>query len=91
MAHSTNYIDTFIAVAPDTTTMTGTPPKEGATPTAAARAFALISRAPYRHTSDDVLFTVYAERNDIASAKRAGARKPRLCRGAQHRRRAVRR
>ena len=82
--HSTNYTDTFIAVAPDSTAQKGTVPKETATPTAAFRAFQLVSKHPYRHTSDDVLFAVYADRARIPAAERAAARnaffaKPQAC------------
>jgi hypothetical protein len=73
--HSTNYTDTFIAIAPDSDAVRGTVPKEGANPSVALRTFRLIHDNPYRYTSDDVLFTVYADRNDIPDAKRAAARK----------------
>jgi hypothetical protein len=40
----------------------------------AAMQFELISRNPYRFTSDDVFFQVYAERNDLAESEHAEAR-----------------
>lgn len=75
MAHSTNYVDTFIAVAPDCAAQQGTMPKESEKPSVALRAFRLISEHPYRFTSDDVLFTIYADRSEIPQGKRAAARK----------------
>lgn len=72
-AHSTNYFDTFIAVAPDCAAATGTSPP-GDKPTVASLTFRMIHDAPYRHTSDDVLFAVWADRHDVPPAKRAAAR-----------------
>lgn len=71
--HTTNYADTFITVAPDSTTPTAREPDPGK-PTVARRAFAMIAEAPYTHTSDDVLFAVYADRHDIPEADRPAAR-----------------
>lgn len=34
----------------------------------------MISAAPYAHTSDDVIFTVWAERREITAAEREAAR-----------------
>ena len=75
MTHTTNYTDTFIAVAPDTSVHKGVVPKEGAKLSTAARAFALVSKAPYRYTSDDLLFAVYAARTATAASARVSARK----------------
>ncbi|HEY3449797.1 MAG TPA: DUF6157 family protein [Myxococcales bacterium] len=72
--HSTNSYDTFIAVAPDCAAERGTAPKESASPSVALRTFRTIQESPCRHTSDDVIFTVYADRNAIPQAKRAAAR-----------------
>ncbi|MGC4120774.1 MAG: DUF6157 family protein [Myxococcales bacterium] len=72
--HTTNSPDTFIAVAPDCSATRGTVPPEGAKPSVALRTFRLIHDAPYRHTSDDVLFTVWADRNAVPQARRAAAR-----------------
>ncbi len=75
MTHTTNYVNTFIAVAPDCTARKGTVPKESEKPSAALQVFRLISEHPYRFTSDDVLFAVYAARTEILQSQRAGARK----------------
>ena len=73
--HSTNYIDTFITIAPDSDAARGTVPKVTANPTVALRTFRMIHESPYRYTSDDVIFTVYADRAEIPASKRARARK----------------
>lgn len=74
--HTTNYVDTFITVAPDAVADVGTPPpvKEGASPSVAARTFQLIESAPYAHTSDDVIFTVWADRRELPAEAREAAR-----------------
>ena len=82
--HSTNYPNTFIAVAADSTATRGTVPRETATPSVALRTFRLIHDHPYAHTSDDVIFTVHADRQAIPQRERAAARKaffatPRPC------------
>lgn len=72
---STNYAETFIAVAPDCEAKRGTVPRETANPSVALRTFRMIHDHPYRYTSDDVIFTVYADRNGIPEAERPAARK----------------
>jgi hypothetical protein len=72
--HSTNYIDTFITIAPDSDATHGTVPKETPIPTVALRAFRMIHDHPYRYTSDDVIFTVHADRAGIPATKRDFAR-----------------
>ncbi len=64
--HTTNYNNTFIAVAPDSKATKGEiPPLRNNAPTAASIQFELISRHPYKYTSDDVLFMVHATKNDM--------------------------
>jgi hypothetical protein len=75
VVHSTNYFDTFITIAPDSDAVSGSVPKETASPTVAARFFRMIHDHPYRYTSDDVIFTVHAERTGIPASQRASARK----------------
>lgn len=73
--HSTNYVDTLITVAPDTRTTQSREPEHNAEkPSVPAGQFALIARAPYAHTSDDVIFTVWADRKGIAAEDRDAAR-----------------
>lgn len=79
---TTNYRDTFIAVAADCTVDRGTiPEKRG---TIAALQYALLADAPYAMTSDDLLFEVHARRAELAEADRDTARealfaKPQAC------------
>ena len=80
--HSTIYFDTFITVAPDSTATEGTEPPVSANPSVAARTYALIASAPYTLTSDDVIFTVWAERKDVPASPEARAEffaKPQPC------------
>ncbi len=72
--HTTNYVETFIAVAPDCPAARGTPPPARAEPSVAERQFRMIHDHPYRHTSDDVIFTVWADRQGIARKDREKAR-----------------
>jgi hypothetical protein len=73
--HTTNYTSTFIAVAEDCPAPAGEiPPVKGDAKTIAGRQFELISQHPYRFTSDDVLFRIFAERNDLAKTAYAAAR-----------------
>ena len=71
---TTNYVDTFIAVAPDCDVAGGTAPPERATPSVAELTYRMIARSPYRFTSDDVIFGVWAERRGIPEAERPAAR-----------------
>lgn len=67
--HTTNYISTFIEVAEDCPApVAEVPPSRGKAKSVANLQFDLISKAPYRYTSDDVIFQVHAIRNDIAEA-----------------------
>src|SRR3546814_814398 len=72
--HTTNYFDTLIEVAEDTKVTTGTKPPSKAAKTVAERQYELIAHHPYRYTSDDVLFQVYADRYDLTKAEYAQAR-----------------
>lgn len=63
--HTTNYFDTFIEVAEDTKANTGTPPPSKDKKTVAEMQYELISKSPYKFTSDDIFFQVFAERNDL--------------------------
>ncbi|MBT2485174.1 MULTISPECIES: DUF6157 family protein [unclassified Microbacterium] len=68
---TTNYTNTFIAVAPDCPVVVAEAPPVTATPTVAALQFELISEHPYEMTSDEILFAVHAIRNSISEAERA--------------------
>jgi len=73
--HSTNYTNTFIEVAADCPVSHGEiPPTKGDSKTVANSQFDLISQHPYQFTSDDVLFQVFADRNDLTKKEYAKAR-----------------
>ena len=72
--HTTNYFDTFIAVAEDTAAASAAVPPERATPSVAELTFRTIAENPYAHTSDDVIFGVWAQRQGIAEADLAESR-----------------
>ena len=72
---TTNYTGTFIQVAEDCPVDTGQePPMSDTKPTVAALQYRLISAHPYELMSDDVLFEVFAIRNDTSEDEKAGAR-----------------
>jgi Family of unknown function (DUF6157) len=72
--HSTNYTSTFITVAPDRVAQRGVAPPLRASASVAERMFVLISKHPYQFTSDDVIFTVWADRQGIDAKTRPRAR-----------------
>jgi hypothetical protein len=74
-AHTTNYFNTFILIADDCPVSAGAPPPvKSGTVTAANIQFDLINKHPYHFTSDDVLFQVYADKNDLTKAEYKAAR-----------------
>ncbi len=73
--HTTNYINTFIKVADDCPVLMGeTPPEKGDKKTVANLQFDMIKKHPYRYTSDDVLFQVFADKNDLTRQEYKKAR-----------------
>ena len=73
--HSTNYTNTFIEVSDDCPAAKGeVPPIKGEAKTVANIQFDLISKNPYKYTSDDVLFQVFADRNDLTKQEYKAAR-----------------
>lgn len=73
--HTTNYFDTFITVADDCPVAMGEiPAMKGEKKTIAKQQFDVVSKHPYEFTSDDVLFQVYAERNDLTGSEYEEAR-----------------
>jgi len=73
--HTTNYTDTFIEVAPDCPATCGeVPPTNENAKTIASIQFEMIEKHPYQYTSDDILFQVYAERNDLTKSEYKQAR-----------------
>ena len=74
--HTTNYENTFIEVAPDSPAASGeVPPVKGDKKTVANIEYDMVSKNPYRFTSDEVLFQVFAERNDLTESELDEARK----------------
>lgn len=64
--HTTNYLDTFICVAPDCkATHAIVPPQKEDKISAAYLQYEIISRNPYKYTSDDVLFMVHAAKQEL--------------------------
>lgn len=73
--HTTNYTDAFILIADDSPVAWGeVPPVKGNKRTAANIQFEMIRKHPYRYTSDDVIFEVYAQKNDLTKAGYKAAR-----------------
>lgn len=73
--HTTNYFNTFIEVADDCKASRGEIPRsKTGKPSIAELEFELIAKHPYKFTSDDILFQVYATRNDIMDVEKEVAR-----------------
>jgi hypothetical protein len=73
--HSTNYYNTFIEVAEDTKVSCGTkPPSKPNKKTIAEMQYDLLVNNPYKFTSDDLLFRVFADRNHLTKAEYEQAR-----------------
>jgi hypothetical protein len=73
--HTTNYENTFIEVAEDCPAAGGEIPKQkGDTKTVANIEFEMISQNPYKYSSDDVLFQVFADKNDLTQSEYNDAR-----------------
>jgi hypothetical protein len=73
--HTTNYENTFIEVAEDCPAVGGEIPKQkGDTKTVANIEFEMISQNPYKYSSDDVLFQVFADKNDLTQSEYNDAR-----------------
>ncbi len=80
--HTTNYYRTFILIADDSRATKGeVPPLKGDKKTVANIQPELIHKNPYQFTSDDVLFQVFAERNDLTKDEYAEARKQFFAKG----------
>lgn len=72
--HTTNYLNTFIAVAEDCPVDAAEIPAPKASPSVAEMQYNLLEGKPYAYTSDDVLFTVHAERKGIPKSEWKEAR-----------------
>ena len=68
--HTTNYQNTFIEVAEDCPAANGEiPQQKGDKKTVANIEFDMISKNPYKYSSDDVLFQVFADKNDLTKSE----------------------
>lgn len=73
--HTTNYENTLIEIAQDSPVQEGdVPPFKADKPTIASMQYDIVSKHPYVYTSDEVLFMVYAERNEIPKSEYKRAR-----------------
>ena len=73
--HTANYENTLTAVADDCPAAIGeVPPTKGDKKSIANIQFEMVINRPYQLTSDDVLFGVYAQRNDLAESELPKAR-----------------
>ena len=73
--HTANYAETLIEVAEDCpVTVAVAPPVRDGKKSVANLQYDLISQAPYRYTSDDVIFAVHAERAGIPDENQAPER-----------------
>lgn len=74
--HSTNYYNTFIAIADDCRAGSGEiPPQKSSEKTTANLQYEMIRNNPYQYTSDDVLFSVHAAKNDLTDIELPAERK----------------
>jgi hypothetical protein len=65
-----NYVNTFIAVAPDTAAKAGTvPPGRSDKKSIAQLEYELISGKPYTLTQEEVQFSVHVQRQGISAAE----------------------
>lgn len=68
MKHSTNYFDTFIEVAEDSTAIFGeVPPLKSDKKSVANLQFEMVHEHPYEYTSDDIFFVVHCNRKELSA------------------------
>jgi len=68
--HTTNYFNTFIEIAEDSKFLQGEmPPKKGEKKTVANIQFEWLYENPYKYTSDEVLFGVFAQRKEFTAGE----------------------
>ena len=80
--HSTNYVNTFIEIAEDCPTKRGeVPPLRGEKKSVANLQFEMLYDNPYRYTSDEVLFTVFAIRKGFRTMEMEEERKKYFSKG----------
>lgn len=73
--HSTNYYNTFIEIAEDCPVDFGEAPmSKKDKKTAAEMQYDMIARHPYRFTSDEVVFSIFAEKHELLPSEYEEAR-----------------
>ncbi|KGE13424.1 DUF6157 family protein [Sphingobacterium deserti] len=73
--HSTNYYNSLITTAEDSKADQGSkPPEKTENKTIAQLQFDLIGNSPFHYTSDEVLFLIYAQKNDLHNSEVPEAR-----------------
>jgi hypothetical protein len=72
--YTTNYYDTLIEIAEDSRVSSGTNPPQKSKKTIAEMQYDILANNPYKFTSDDVLFKVFADRNDLTVSEHKQAR-----------------
>ncbi len=73
--HTTNYFNTLIEIAEDCPVETGEIPElKKDSKTIARLQYELLAKHPYKYSSDDIVFQVYAQRNDITKSEYKAAR-----------------
>lgn len=78
---TTNYYNTFIEVAEDCPVDEAEIPPDQSRKTKVRMQYELISENPYQYTSDDLLFHIYAERNNILNSKEENERETYFSKG----------
>ena len=64
--HSTNYFNTFTEIAEDCSAASGeVPPEKGDQKTVSNLQYDIVGKNPYKYTSDDVFFQVFAGRYEL--------------------------
>jgi hypothetical protein len=63
---TTNYVNTFIEIAEDSTAIDGMPPESKEPKTAAQIEYEMLISNPYKYTSDDVLYESNGSRRGIS-------------------------
>jgi hypothetical protein len=65
--HTTNYFNTFIEIAEDCPVHSAEiPPQKGDEKTVATIQFGMIYDNPYKYTSDEIIFNVFAIKNNLS-------------------------
>ncbi len=72
--HTTNYVNTFIGIAPDSPVSNAERPPARPEPTVAEMTLDMVLDHPFEYTSDDVVFSVWAKRRGIPEPELAEAR-----------------